>query len=353
MSDKPSEHRPQSCRDGQAPAGIGERGRLRRRLIGATAAAGVATTLPRFAIGQSAWPSKPIRIVVNFPPGGLTDSYGRQYGESIGRRLGQPVIVENRAGAGGTIGADAVAKALPDGYTFLMSISTSLWHARVLYSKMPYHGDRDFAPVTLFPSGALVLAVHDKLPIRNVKELVAYARKTPSNMGTYSPASWPHMIADTLNGTEGTQFTPIHYRGETPMWPDVASGQVHAAVGSYQAARVHVQRGTIRPIAAVGARRTPQLPELSTCTEQGYTHPVFSLDGWLPFVAPAGTPEEILVKVNDAILEAYATNPKIKSMHESFGIPNGPTGLAETRRRWKDESPLWIAMAHKLGIKLD
>ena len=353
MSDKPLTPLPQRCSDDAGPARISEAGLVRRRLIGATAAAGVASTLPRFAIGQGAWPSKPIRIVVNFPPGGLTDSYGRQYGDVISRKFGQPVVVENRAGAGGTIGADVVAKSPGDGYTFLMSISTSLWHARVLYSRMPYHGDRDFAPVTLFPSGALVLAVHEKLPIRNAKELIAYARKTPSNMGTYSPASWPHMIADTLNGTEGTQFTPIHYRGETPMWPDIASGQVQAAVGSFQAMNVHLQRGTVRPIAAVGSRRTPRLPDLPTFPEQGYTHPVFSLEGWLPFVAPAGTPEEILVKVNDAILEGYATNPKIKTMHETFGIPNGPTGLAETRRRWQEESPQWIAMAHKLGVKLD
>jgi tripartite-type tricarboxylate transporter receptor subunit TctC len=352
MNDKPVTGEPQA-RPGPADAPISEGGRVRRRLIGATAAAGVASALPRFAIGQAAWPNKPIRIVVNFPPGGLTDNYGRQYGEFLARKVGQPVVVENKAGAGGTIGADVVAKSPPDGYTFLMSISTSLWHGRVLYSRLPYHGDKDFAPVTLFPSGALILAVNANLPIRNAKELVAYARKNPSNMGTYAPASWPHMIADTLNNTEGTKFTPIHYRGETPMWPDVASGQVQAAVGSFQAMNVHLQRGTVRPIGAVGARRTPRLPDLPTFPEQGYTHPVFSLEGWLPFAAPAGTPEEILAKVNEAFLEGYATNPKIKSMHESFGIPNGPTSLAETRKAWAEDSPKWIAMAHRLGIKLD
>ena len=332
---------------------ISEGGRVRRRLIGAAAVAGAASALPRFAIGQGAWPNKPIRIIVNFPPGGLTDSFGRQYGEFIGRKFGQPVVVENRPGAGGTIGADQVAKSPADGYTFLMSISTSLWHGRVLYSRMPYHGDKDFAPITLFPSGALTLGVHSKLPVRNVKELVALAKKKPANMGTYSPASWPHMIANILNETEGTQFTPVHYKGETPMWPDIASGQVEAAVGSFQAMNTHIQRGTVRPIASVGGFRSPKLPDVQTFAEQGFKHPVFTLDGWLPFVAPAGTPEEILVKVNDAIVEGYKTNPKIQQMHENFGVPVGPTGLAETRKRWKDESPIWIAMAHKLGIKLD
>ena len=332
---------------------VSEGGIVRRRLIGATAAAGALSALPRFAIGQGAWPNKPIRVIVNFPPGGLTDSFGRQYGEFISRKFGQPVVVENRPGAGGTIGADQVAKAPADGYTFLMSISTSLWHGRVLYSRMPYHGDRDFAPITLFPSGALMMGVHAKLPFRNAKDLVAYARRNPTNMGTYSPASWPHLIADTWNGSEGTQFTPIHYKGETPMWPDVASGQVHAAVGSYQAMNTHLQRGTIRAIAAIGARRSPRMPDVPTFAEQGFTHPVFTLEGWLPFCAPAGTPEDILAKVSEAIVEGYKTSPKIQQMHESFGIPNGPTDLAETRKRWKEESPIWIAMAHKLGIKLD
>jgi tripartite-type tricarboxylate transporter receptor subunit TctC len=332
---------------------ISEGGRVRRRLIGATAAAGAVAALPRFAIGQGAWPSKPIRIIVNFPPGGLTDNIGRQYGEFIGSKVGATVVVENRPGAGGLIGADVVAKAPADGHTLLMSISTSLWHGRVLYSRMPYHPDKDFAPITLFPSGALLMGVNAKLPIRNAKEMLAYAQKNPTNMGTYSPASWPHLIADTWNGSEGTKITPIHYKGESPMWPDVASGIVQTAVGSHQAMNAHIQRGTIRAIAALGAQRSPRLPDLSTFAEQGFKHPVFTLDGWLPFCAPAGTPEEILVKINDAIVEGYRTSPKIKQMHESFGIPTGPTGLAETRERWAKESPIWIAMAHRLGIKLD
>lgn len=161
------------------------------------------------------------------------------------------------------------------------------------------------------------------------------------------------MIADTLGRTRGVDVEPVHYKGETPMWPDIASGQVEAAVGSFQAMNTHIQRGTVRPIASVGGFRSPKLPDVQTFAEQGFKHPVFTLDGWLPFVAPAGTPEEILVKVNDAIVEGYKTNPKIQQMHENFGVPVGPTGLAETRKRWKDESPIWIAMAHKLGIKLD
>lgn len=332
---------------------ISDGGRVRRRLIGATAAAGAVSALPGFAIGQAAWPNKPIRIVVNFPPGGLTDNLARQYGEFVGRKLGQPVVIENRAGAGGTIGADVIAKAPADGYNFLVSTSGPLWAGRVLYSRLPYQPDKDFTPITLFPSGALLMGVNAKLPIRNAKEMLAYVKKNETNMGSYSPASWPHMIADTLNGTEAAKFTTIHYKGESPMWPDVASGVVEMAVGSHQAMNVHIERGTVRPIAAVGALRSPRVPDLPTFKEQGFTHPVFTLDGWLPFVAPAGVPEEYLVKINDAVLEGYRTSPKIKQMHESFGIPNGPVDLADARKRWKEESPIWIAMGHRLGIKLD
>ena len=114
----------------------------------------------------------------------------------------------------------------------------------------------------------------------------------------------------------------------------------------------HIERGLIRPIAALGARRSPRLPDVPTFAEQGHKDPIFTLDGWLPFVAPAGTPQDIQAKLAAAIVEAYST-PKIKQMHESFGIPNGPTGLDEARRRWKDEAPQWIAIADRLGIKLD
>ena len=150
---------------------ISEGGRVRRRLIGATAAAGAVSALPGFAIGQSAWPNKPIRIIVNFPPGGLTDNIGRQYGEFIGRKFGQPVVIENRAGAGGTIGADVVAKAPPDGYTLLVTTLSSVWQSRVLYRSLPFNADRDLTPITLFHSGALVMGVNAKLPIRTPKEV--------------------------------------------------------------------------------------------------------------------------------------------------------------------------------------
>ncbi len=322
----------------------------RRRLLGAAGAAGVITAAPAIVRAQ-AWPSKPIRIVLPFPAGGLTDNYGRQYGEFLSRKLGQPVVVDNRPGASGTIGVDAVCKAPADGYTLLVTTLSSVWQSRVLYRSLPFNADRDLTPITLFHSGALAMGVNAKLPIKTPKDYVEMARKKPVNMGSYAPSSWPHLIADTWNRNENLNLQSVHYKGETPMWVDIATGQIEAGVGSFQAMRPHIERGTVRPIAVVGNQRSPTLPNVPTFAEQGFKDPIFTLEGWLPMCAPAGTPPEIVQRISEAILEAYTT-PKIKALHESFGIPIGPTGIEEARRRWKEESPIWIALAHRLGITL-
>ena len=324
----------------------------RRRLIVTTLGAGVLATAPRLAIGQAAWPSKSVRIIVTNPPGGLTDAYARQYGEFLSRKFGQPFVVDNRPGAGGTIAADALAKSAPDGYTLMVAIQTPMWNGRVLYRSLPYNPDTAFAPISLLPSGALVMAVNANLPIRTPDDFVAWAAKNPATMGTYAAGSWPHMIADTWNRTRGLKIEAIHYKGEPPMWVDVSMGQVTAGVGSYGAMKTYIDRNQIRPIAVVGQRRSPRLPDVPTFVEQGHKDPVFALEGWLPMVAPAGTPQDIQEKVAQAMIEAYAT-PKVQAMHESYGIPNGPTGLEEARRRWKEDAPQWVALADRLGIKLD
>ncbi len=322
--------------------------RRRRRVLGAALAC--AAVAP--ARAQPAWPSKPIRVVVSNPPGGLTDQYARQYGDHLSRALGQPVVVDNRPGASGIIAADAVAKSPPDGHTVLVAIQTALWQGRVLYRNLPFDADRDLTPVALFPAGALVMGVHAALPIRSPGEFVDYARKERASMGTYSPGTWPHMMADTWNRTHGLSIQPVHYKGESAMWVDVSTGQVTGGLGSFQAMQPYLQRGAVRPIAVTGTRRSPKMPDVPTFVEQGVSEPVFALDGWIPCCVPAGTPEGVQKRLSELLLAAYAT-PKIQALHETFGIPNGPTGLEESRRRWKAEAPQWVALAERLGIKLD
>ena len=326
-------------------------GAKRRDFLRAAGALGATAVAPA-ALGQTPkWPSKPIRIVVAFPPGGLTDAYARHYAEFLGGKLGQQVLVENKPGAGAIIGIDLVAKSPPDGHTLLMTTSGTVWQNRVLYSKLPYNLDKDLTPVAFFPSGPLVVGVPEKLGIANFKEFIAYAKKNPTSMGTYAPGSYPHMVADQTNRAEGTQIQSMHYRGEAPMWVDVAGGQLQIAVGSYQAFNTVSTRG-VAPIGVTGSYRSPKLPDVPTLVEQGIEGRLVTLEGGLPLLAPSGTPEAVLQTLSRAAVD-WANTPGAAKLRESFAIPNKPKNLAETRKDWERDVPVWIKLAVDLGIKLD
>ena len=323
----------------------------RRHFLYATAALGAAGLAPGALAQGGKWPAKPIRIVVAFPPGGLTDAYARLYAEQLTARLGQPAVVDNKPGAGAIIGIDAVAKSPADGYTLLMTTSGTVWQNRVLYSKLPYNLDKDLTPVAVFPSGPLVVAVSEKVPARNMREFVDWAKRNPTSMGTYAPGSYPHMVADQTNRSEGTKILSVHYRGESPMWVDLASGQIQIAIGSYQAFATVQTRG-VRPIGVTGSYRCPKLPDVPTLVEQGVAGRLVALEGGLPLMAPAGTPEAVLQALSRVVVEGAKTERAVK-LRESFAIPNLPKNLAETRRDWERDLPVWIKLAVDLGIKLD
>jgi len=337
-----------------APEGLDDAGARRRQLLLGGAAAAAGTLLPGLTSAQaSAWPNRSVRVVVPFPPGGLTDAYARMYCEHLSKKFGQSFVIENKTGAGGTLGAGEVAKAAPDGYTLVVSTSGPLWQAKVLYKKLAYTAVKDFDPIALFPSGALLVGVNEKLPVKSVRELAAHARKNPVAWGTYGAGSWAHMLGDVMNKSEKLEMVIAHYRGEAPMVVDLIGGQIQVAVGSVQGMLPHIQKGSIRAIAATGRVRTPRLPEVSTMVEQGYTAPVFGMEGYLPFAAPAGTPREILDKLAAGVAEASQT-PALKQLREQFGIPLLPlTGAAEVRKEWDGDSAEWIKLAQDLGITLD
>ena len=328
-----------------------------RRPVLHTAMALVAAALVSAGVSVQAWaqapkwPSKPIKIVVAFPPGGLTDAYARNYGEYLSTRLGVPVVIDNKPGAGAIIGIDAVAKSPADGYTFGMSTSGTFWQNRVLYSKLPYNLDKDLTPVTVFPSGPLVVGINEKIPARNMAEFVAWAQKNPASMGTYAPGSYPHMVADQTNRQSGTQIQSVHYRGEAAMWLDVASGQSQIAIGSYQAFNAVATRG-VRAVGVTGSYRSPKLPDVPTLMEQGNPGKLVTLEGGLPLVAPAGTPEAILRRMADEAV-AWSNTEKASKLRDTFAIPNKPKNLAQTRTDWEAEVPVWIKLAVDLGIRLD
>jgi tripartite-type tricarboxylate transporter receptor subunit TctC len=327
----------------------------RRQLIAASGLAAGALALPsamKSAMAQTApWPNKPIRIIVAFAPGGLTDSYARLYAEQLTAKFGIQAIVENKPGAGAIIAIDAVAKSPADGYTLLMTTSGTVWQNRVLYSKLPYNLDKDIVPVAFFPSGPLVVGVPEKIGVNTMRELIDYAKKNPVNMGSYAPGSYPQMVADQTNRNEGTKIVTINYRGESPMWVDVAGGQLQVAVGSYQSFATVQSRG-VKAIGVTGSYRSPKLPEVPTLTQQGIEGRLVTLEGGLPLMAPAGTPEAVLRALSQVAVDG-ANMPKAALLRESFAIPNKPKNLKDTREDWSRDVPVWIKLAVDLGIKLD
>jgi tripartite-type tricarboxylate transporter receptor subunit TctC len=258
----------------------------RRRLL----AVGAASLLVPHARAQ-AWPSRPIRIVCPLPPGGLTDLYSRAIAEHLQQSLGQTVIVENRPGAGGQIGCDLVAKAAPDGYTFLVTIQTSLVQAQVLYKKLPYNPDTDFSWISALGAGHLPLGIQAGLPVKTFRDYVEYAKANRTHMGTYAPGSYPHMVAGQLNKLYGTKIDAVHYKGEAPMWLDVISGQTQAAIGSVAGTLPHIQKGSVRVLAVPTKVRSPKLPEVPTFIRAGL-HRARVLDRRLDRPARAGEAAE-------------------------------------------------------------
>jgi tripartite-type tricarboxylate transporter receptor subunit TctC len=327
----------------------------RRQLMTAAGASASSFVLPqsiKSVMAQAApWPNKPIRIIVAFAPGGLTDSYARLHAEQLTAKFGVQAIVENKPGAGAIIAIDAVAKSPADGYTLLMTTSGTVWQNRVLYTKLPYNLDKDIVPVGFFPSGPLVVGVPEKIGVNSMRELIEYAKKNPVSMGSYAPGSYPQMVADQTNRNEGTKIVTVNYRGEAPMWVDVAGGQLQVAIGSYQSFATVQPRG-VKAIGVTGSYRSPKLPDVPTLTQQGIEGRLVTLEGGLPLMAPAGTPEAVLQALSKVVVEG-ANSPKAAQLRESFAIPNKPNNLKDTRENWARDVPVWIKLAVDLGIKLD
>jgi len=328
--------------------GIDRRAFLLRSLV--AAAAGPAL-LPRTAQAQ-AWPAKPVRVIVGFPAGGLTDLYARAYSDYISQQTGQPFVVENRPGAGSIIACEAAAKAPNDGYTLLFTIWTAIVQNQVLYKKLPYDPNKDFTFISSFDPGHLPLAVHAEMPVKDFRGFVEYARKNRVTFGTYSAGSYPHMVAAQLNKYYGTQIEPVHFKGEAPMWVEVSTGRIHGGIGSQPVMGPHLQKGTIRPIAVPTLRRAPKLPDVPTFAEQGFNEPVFKIAGWIVLLGPAGLPRDITQRLAKLAIAA-ADTPRIREIHSTFGILDNPSTPEEFERRYRDDGPVWLSIVRELGVTLD
>ena len=322
--------------------------RAKRRDVLRYGAASILAALPAPAIAE-AWPSKPIRIICTYPPGGLTDVFARAYGDYLAQKTGQPVLVENRTGAAGAIGAEMVKQAAPDGYTLMFTNSTTMVQNKALFKKLPYDPDKDFALVAWFNTGHLPTIVNKDVPATNIKEFAAWAQGRKVSLATYGIGSFAHVVTETLNRHYGLKMEAVHYRGESLMWQDVASGAVQGATGSYASASSVLQTGSGRPIAVPTMERMKRLPDVPTFYEQGLTEKAFQIRGWVGCAAPAGTPEQIVQKLSDLMVEAGKTE-RVQKVNDTFAIDEGARDRTYFKKVLDEEGPVSIEIIRSLNI---
>src|SRR5437899_1341716 len=310
----------------------------------------LAAFLPAPAIAQAPWPNKPIRIVVTYPPGGLTDVYARAYGEYVSQKVGQPVVVENKAGAAGAIGAEIVKGAPADGYTLMFTNSTTMVQNKLLFKKLPYDPDKDFALVAWFNTGHLPTAVNKDVPANNVAEFAAWAKDRKVSLATYGTGSYAHVVAETLNRHYSLKMEAVHYRGEALMWQDVASGAVQSASGSYAAMLPTLQSGAVRVIAVPTMVRMKKLPDVPTFYEQGLQEKAFQVRGWVGCAAPAGTPDDVVQKLSGLMVEGGKTE-RVQKINETFGIDEAARDRAYFKKVIDEEGPVWLDVIKSLNIE--
>ena len=319
----------------------------RRTLL--RAAGGLALAAPAIVRAQPAWPAKPITIVVNFPPGGLTDGIARAFAQHVQQATGQQVIIDNKPGASGNIGAAHVARAPAAGYTFLHSVSGTLVVNRVMFKSMGFDPDKDFTIVSGTPSGVLPIVVLKSVPATNLKEFIEYARGNKVNFGSWAIGSAAHIFAQALNEKFGLKIEVVNYKGEAPMWQDMGAGSLQAAMGSPQAMNALLVKGDVRPIVAPGRVRFARLPNLTTALEQGFTDEAFLPRGWLALSAPAATPKPIVQKMSDLWVAAADSEPGRKMM-ESFGLTEKPLNHQEVTADFAVLKASVIPLIVALGI---
>jgi len=302
--------------------------------------------------GAQTYPSQPIKMIVPFTAGGTTDILARTIGQKLAEAWRQPVIVENKPGAGGNIGADAVAKAKPDGYTILMgTIGTQSINAS-LYAKMPYDAAKDFAPVTLVAMVPNVLVVNPGVPAKSVAELIALAKAKPGqlNFASSSTGGSPHLSGEMFKQMTGADIVHVPYKGSAPAITDLLGGQVSLMFDNLPSALPQVKAGKLRALGVTSARRSQAAPEIPTIAESGV--PGYEVDSWFGILAPAGTPKEVVGKLNAEIARILQMPDVRQRLQEQGAEPVGgtPEQFADHIRK---ETVKWARVVKASGAKAD
>ena len=317
----------------------------RRAFLQLAAGAAVLPAMSRIAKAQ-AYPSKFVRLVVPFPAGGQIDIVGRIIGQWLSERLGQQFIVDNRPGAGGNIGTEAVVRAPSDGYTLLMASATNAISA-TLYDNLKFNFVRDTAPVASINRIPLVMEVHPAFPANTVSELIAYAKANPGkvNLATPPRGTGPYMAAELFKMMAGIDVVLVPYRGGGPMQTDLLGGQVLVAFGAMSEALEHIKAGKLRALGVTTAVRLAQLPDVPTI---GETVASFEASGWSGIVAPRNTPVEIIARLHSEI-NAGLADPKIKARLTDVGVTVFATSSAEFAKHIVDETEKWAKVIKFAG----
>ncbi len=308
--------------------------------------------LPLAAAAQASdFPSKAIRIVVPFPPGGATDAAARLVAVKMSEHWGQPVLVDNRAGAGGNVGSDLVAKSPADGYTLVMGVTGSHAINASLYGKMPYDPVTDFVAISQVAVVPNVLVVHPSVPVKNLAELVALAKKEPGklNYASLGNGTAAHLGMEMLKSDAGVDITHVPYKGSAPAVSDLLAGQVQMMVDGLPSALPHIKAGKLRAIALTSLRRAPSLPDLPTISE---TYPGFYADAWSGLFSPRGTPQPVVDKLS-AEVQRILKLPDVREKLVALGAEPVGSTQAEFTAHVKREIEKWAKVVKTSGAKVD
>jgi tripartite-type tricarboxylate transporter receptor subunit TctC len=297
------------------------------------------------------FPNRPVRVIVPFSPGGAVDGPTRVVAQELSKRLGQQVVIDNRPGAGATIGTDAVAKAPPDGYTLLLASQTNAISA-TLYTKLSFNPIDDFAPISLIGREPGVVVVHPSLPVKTVQELVELARSQPGQIDYASSGngSGQHLFAAQLFSMAGVKLNHVPYRGSGQATTDLIAGVVKVSVPGLAGMLPHIRSGKLRALAITGSHRSPQLPDVPTLAESGY--PGYSAYVWLGLLAPKGTPTAIIDLLNREVVAALGT-PEVKGYMANASIEALGSTPAEFGAFFRAERDTWARVIQTTGAKLD
>ncbi len=322
----------------------------RRALLAAIAVLCSATVPALSANAAEAFPSRPIRLIVPFTPGGTTDILARLVAQKAGEVLGQPMVVENRPGAGGNIGAEAAARSAPDGYTLLMGTLGTQVTNQFIYPRMPYDSAKDFAPVTLVANSPNVLLVNSTLAANSIGELIGLARREPGkiNYASTSTGGSPHLSGELLNMMAGIKMQHVPYKGAAPAMTDLLAGQVNLMFDNLPSALAQIQGGKIKALAVTGIKRASVLPSVPTVREAGL--PDYEVNSWFGLLAPAGTPPERLRQLQQAVDKVLAM-PDVRKRIQELGAEPGGEGSAAFAAQIKADTDKWSRVIRSAGIQ--